>query len=173
MYGAGGVGKTTLAIHIHDELYGKLQISVEGVYWVTVSNGTTISALQSKIAIAVDCDYISKEDVVKKRAGSLRRELLRRKNSLLILDDVWKDFTLEEVGSLMVLSCFLQHAWVMFVSELVVERLSRSDACQRKILWGCLRKYLAVFTTTFHKKRKILQVRCPRSVQDCLYVSKS
>ncbi|GAB2229940.1 hypothetical protein Droror1_Dr00014196 [Drosera rotundifolia] len=98
VHGVGGVGKTTLATHIHDELQKKLKSSAGNVYWVTVSNDATVFDLQSKIAEAIHCRNILKVKDPKKRAGILRLELSEKKSSVLILDDVWRDIMLEEVG---------------------------------------------------------------------------
>jgi disease resistance protein RPS2 len=45
----------------------------------------------------VDLD-LSNVDDEKKRAAKLAHALLRRKQSVLILDDVWNHFLLENVG---------------------------------------------------------------------------
>ncbi|GMN66545.1 hypothetical protein TIFTF001_035603 [Ficus carica] len=93
IYGMGGVGKTTLLTHIHNELL-KRHISV---FWVTVSQNFSIQKLRHDIAKAIGLD-ISKVDNEKKRAAQLARAFQKRENFILILDDVWETIPLEEVG---------------------------------------------------------------------------
>ncbi|XP_042036571.1 probable disease resistance protein At4g27220 [Salvia splendens] len=87
VYGMGGVGKTTLAKHIHNKL---LQQSQGRVFWVTVSQEFTITNLQEKMArfLGVDLSDEDNEDI---RAARLHRALSRMKISVLILDDVWEN----------------------------------------------------------------------------------
>ncbi|GMN29527.1 hypothetical protein TIFTF001_041326 [Ficus carica] len=93
IYGMGGVGKTTLLTHIHNELL-KRRIEVS---WVNVSQNFSIQKLQHDIAKAIDLD-ISKEDDERKRAAQLAWAFQRQKNFILILDDVWENISLEKVG---------------------------------------------------------------------------
>ncbi|GMN65220.1 hypothetical protein TIFTF001_034284 [Ficus carica] len=96
VFGMGGVGKTTLVTHIHNQLL-KEASTFGNVYWVTVSKDFSIRKLQNDIAKAVPID-ISNEDDEKKRASSLAQALMRRNKCVLILDDVWNHFLLEKVG---------------------------------------------------------------------------
>ncbi|KAG6390522.1 hypothetical protein SASPL_148260 [Salvia splendens] len=94
VYGMGGVGKTTLAKHIHNRL---LQHSQGRVIWVTVSQEFCVMTLQDKIAhfIGVDLVGVDNEDI---RASRLHKTLYQMKNSVLILDDVWENIDLLKVG---------------------------------------------------------------------------
>ncbi|PIN10511.1 hypothetical protein CDL12_16899 [Handroanthus impetiginosus] len=94
IYGMGGVGKTTLTKHVYNRL---LEATEKFVFWVTVSQECSITMLQDKIAHVLELD-ISDEHNVDKRAARLNRELFKRNNFVLILDDVWKKFGLEKVG---------------------------------------------------------------------------
>lgn len=96
IYGMGGVGKTTLVTHIHNQLL-KESSTFGNVYWVTVSKDFSIRKLQNDIANAV-CLDLSYEDDEKKRASKLVQALMRRKKYVLILDDVWNHFPFENVG---------------------------------------------------------------------------
>ncbi|EXB37703.1 Disease resistance protein [Morus notabilis] len=96
IYGMGGVGKTTLVTHIHNQLL-KESCTFGNVYWVTVSKDFSIRKLQNDIAKVVPLD-ISNEDDEKKRASRLAQALMRRKKLVLILDDVWNHFLPEKVG---------------------------------------------------------------------------
>ncbi|XP_027171980.1 probable disease resistance protein At4g27220 [Coffea eugenioides] len=92
IYGMGGAGKTTLAKHIHNHLLEKTQFRV---YWITVSQEFSIKRLQDDIAKWLRLD-LSDEDDEDSRAAILSRELV--KQSVLILDDVWQEFSFEKIG---------------------------------------------------------------------------
>ena len=96
IYGMGGVGKTTLVTHIHNQLL-KESSTFGNVYWVTVSKDFSVRKLQNDIARVVSLD-LSYEDDEKKRASKLVQALMRRKKYVLILDDVWNHFLFEKVG---------------------------------------------------------------------------
>lgn len=95
IYGMRGVGKTTLAEHIHNHLLKDSRFS-GNVYWVTVSQDFSITKLQSEIAKALKLD--STEDDDKKTAANLYQSLERKINFVLILDDVWTHFDVKKVG---------------------------------------------------------------------------
>ncbi|PIN21236.1 Apoptotic ATPase [Handroanthus impetiginosus] len=106
IYGMGGVGKTTLMKHVNNRLVE----AKKSVFWVTVSQECSIMMLQEKIAHVLHLD-ISNEHNVDIRAAKLNEAFLalaKKKNFFLILDDVWKKFSLEKVGdSLRVEGCTL------------------------------------------------------------------
>ncbi|KAA8536802.1 hypothetical protein F0562_029280 [Nyssa sinensis] len=98
IYGMGGVGKTTLATHIHNLLLEESNNIFHNVYWVTVSHDFSIHKLQDMIAKTVlKRDLTNKHDK-RQRAAELSRALVQRGKCILILDDVWNHFCLEEVG---------------------------------------------------------------------------
>ncbi|KAL9232445.1 hypothetical protein vseg_007556 [Gypsophila vaccaria] len=94
VYGMGGVGKSSLVMHIHNRLLDRRNFG--DVYWVTATEGTT-AELQYKIAKAVGLDLLSDEDP-RRRAASLSSKLSRIGKIVLILDDMWQHFQLEELG---------------------------------------------------------------------------
>ncbi|PIN10509.1 hypothetical protein CDL12_16897 [Handroanthus impetiginosus] len=94
IYGMGGVGKTTLTKHVHNQL---LKDAEKLVFLVIVSQECSIMMLQDKIAHELGLN-LSDEHNVDKRAAILNRALFERNNFVLILDDVWKKFSLEKVG---------------------------------------------------------------------------
>ncbi|XP_047941199.1 probable disease resistance protein At4g27220 [Salvia hispanica] len=101
VYGMGGVGKTTLAKHIHNRL---LQLSQGRVIWVTVSREFTIKSLQDKIARFLGLDLLD-EDNEDIRAARLHRVLSQMRNSVLILDDVWENIDLLKLGCHVSMEC--------------------------------------------------------------------
>ncbi|PKI68932.1 hypothetical protein CRG98_010668 [Punica granatum] len=71
--GMGGVGKTTLATHIHNGLFNH-------VCWVTVSQDSSIHKLQSDIACCLQLQ-LSHEEEGKRKAAKLSRSLSRESAS--------------------------------------------------------------------------------------------
>ncbi|XP_039171919.1 probable disease resistance protein At1g61190 [Eucalyptus grandis] len=91
----GGVGKTTIMMHIHNRLFE--DATFDGVAFITVSKDFSIYKLQSDIWKALKFD-IMQDKHEKKRAAMLSEHLERKKNCVLILDDVWQHFKLQDVG---------------------------------------------------------------------------
>ncbi|KAI9377007.1 hypothetical protein POPTR_019G014312v4 [Populus trichocarpa] len=96
IYGMGGVGKTIILKHIHNELLQRPDI-YDHVWWVTVSQDFNINRLQNLIATQLHLN-LSREDDDLHRAAKLSEELKREQKWILILDDLWNNFELEEVG---------------------------------------------------------------------------
>ncbi|KAF8023774.1 hypothetical protein BT93_F1078, partial [Corymbia citriodora subsp. variegata] len=95
IYGMGGVGKTTIMMHIHNRLLK--DATFDSVVFITVSHDFSIYKLQSDIWKALGFgDLVDEHE--KKRAAMLSEKLERKKNCVLILDDVWERLDLEEVG---------------------------------------------------------------------------
>ncbi|KAL7251499.1 hypothetical protein ACSBR1_013351 [Camellia fascicularis] len=95
IYGMGGVGKTTLALHIHNILLEKSN-AFDHVYWFTISQDFSICKLQRDIAKTLKL-VLTSEDDEKKRAAQLSQELTSTR-CVLILDDVWNKIPLDRVG---------------------------------------------------------------------------
>jgi GTPase SAR1 family protein len=96
IYGMGGVGKTTIMQHIYNELLQRSDIC-DHVWWVTVSQDFSINRLQNLIAKHLHLD-LSSEDDVQLRPAKLSEELRKKQKWILILDDLWNNFELDEVG---------------------------------------------------------------------------
>ncbi|GKV45553.1 hypothetical protein SLEP1_g52622 [Rubroshorea leprosula] len=94
--GIGGVGKTTIMKHIHDELL--LESRFDKVIWVTVSHPLNVRRLQDEIAKRMNESLLENED--KQRRALELKEMMGRVKYALILDDVWQGFMLEDVGIL-------------------------------------------------------------------------
>ncbi|KAL9381671.1 hypothetical protein Peur_024706 [Populus x canadensis] len=95
IYGMGGVGKTTLVTHIYNQLLERPD--TDHVYWVTVSQDTSINRLQTSLARRIGLD-LSSEDEELHRAAALKEELKKKQKWVLILDDLWKAFDLQKLG---------------------------------------------------------------------------
>ncbi|GLT96091.1 hypothetical protein SLE2022_137380 [Rubroshorea leprosula] len=95
VWGMGGVGKTTIMMHAHNELLE------EGIFkkviWVTVSQNFNINNLQQQIASSLGENLQEHEGTII-CAAKLSKMLEKRMPYLLILDDVWSGFKLEDVG---------------------------------------------------------------------------
>ncbi|XP_058105901.1 probable disease resistance protein At5g63020 [Magnolia sinica] len=95
VYGMGGVGKTTIMTHIYNKIKstGILGIAI----WVTVSNDFNIERLQNGIAQEIGLKLSYEEDE-KIRSMKLFEALKSLKKFVIILDDMWKPFLLEDIG---------------------------------------------------------------------------
>ncbi|KAL3849544.1 hypothetical protein ACJIZ3_011426 [Penstemon smallii] len=95
IYGMGGVGKTTLTKHIYNRLLEEIQYCV---YWVTVSHEFCINKLQDDIANVIGLN-LSADNDEDKRAALLNIALSRKKDFILVLDNVWDNISLIKVGN--------------------------------------------------------------------------
>ncbi|KMT13039.1 hypothetical protein BVRB_4g087530 [Beta vulgaris subsp. vulgaris] len=96
VYGMGGVGKTTLLMSIHDELLKNSNLYGR-VYWVTVSQNWSVHKLQEDIAKVIGLGSFEEDDK-RKRAAILHKKLAANGPTVLILDDMWKQFSENDVG---------------------------------------------------------------------------
>ncbi|WRX28351.1 NB-ARC - like 10 [Theobroma cacao] len=90
--GMGGIGKTTIMKHINNQLLKDNRF--DQVIWVTVSKELNIFKLQEDIANSLKQALPT---TVLQRAAQLKN-ILEGKRYVLILDDVWKRFSLLDVG---------------------------------------------------------------------------
>ncbi|GLT60288.1 hypothetical protein SLA2020_330600 [Shorea laevis] len=93
--GIGGVGKTTIMKHIHNELLKGSRF--DKVIWATVSYPLNVVRLQHEIAKAMN-EKLPEDDHDEQRQASRLMHLMGKGKYVLILDDVWERFTLERVG---------------------------------------------------------------------------
>ncbi|GLT25963.1 hypothetical protein SLA2020_010610 [Shorea laevis] len=97
VWGMGGVGKTTIMKHVYNEL--RTEDKFKNMIWVTVSQNFDIYNLQEQIACSLK-EKLEKHQNTTNRASTLSKMLEKQKPYLLILDDVWSSFKLEDVGIL-------------------------------------------------------------------------
>ncbi|KAF8028624.1 hypothetical protein BT93_E1304 [Corymbia citriodora subsp. variegata] len=95
IYGMGGVGKTTIMVHIHNRLLK--ETNYDNVLWITVSQDFRIQGLQDDFWKVLGLGMLQEKDV-RKRAAMLCNSLTKRGKSIVILNDVWDYFDLKEVG---------------------------------------------------------------------------
>ncbi|GKV45551.1 hypothetical protein SLEP1_g52620 [Rubroshorea leprosula] len=93
--GIGGVGKTTIMKHIHNELLKGSRF--DKVIWATVSYPLNVVRLRHEIAEAMN-EKLQKDDHDDQRHASKLMHLMGKGKYVLILDDVWERFTLGCVG---------------------------------------------------------------------------
>ncbi|XP_030948613.1 putative disease resistance protein At1g63350 [Quercus lobata] len=94
--GMGGVGKTTIMKQINNRLL-KERDKFNHVIWVTVSKAFDVIKLQNEIASMLHPNPLKSEDETT-RAGKLYAALKEMKKCVLILDDLWNAFPLENIG---------------------------------------------------------------------------
>ncbi|GLT96076.1 hypothetical protein SLE2022_137250 [Rubroshorea leprosula] len=95
VWGMGGVGKTTIMMHVHNELLKEGKFNK--IILVTVSQNFEIYNLQDQIASSLKENLDQRQNAIN-RAAMLSKMLEKHKPFLLILDDVWSSFNLEVVG---------------------------------------------------------------------------
>lgn len=98
IYGIGGVGKTTLVMHMYNQLLCRPD-TFSHVYWITVSQDTSIKKLQGSIGRCIGLNLFN-EDEERHRAVEMRKELMKKQKWVLILDDLWNTIELEMLGVL-------------------------------------------------------------------------
>ena len=96
VYGAKGVGKTTILTHIQSRLSQSTSTSFEHVYWISIPEKSSVHTLQNAIAKQVGLNLSDEEDKMI-RAAKLHGAITRRGKCVIILDGVGKPF-IEEVG---------------------------------------------------------------------------
>ncbi|KAK8689209.1 hypothetical protein V6N13_087932 [Hibiscus sabdariffa] len=95
--GMGGIGKTTIMKDVHNRLLKGSEF--RKIIWVTVSQDFDIQRLQKNIACQLGGNLSDDEDKIV-CAGKLSDMLREQGRYVLILDDVWKGFGLEDIGIL-------------------------------------------------------------------------
>ncbi|GLT51634.1 hypothetical protein SLA2020_250320 [Shorea laevis] len=92
--GIGGIGKTTIMQHVNNDLLREHRF--QRVIWVTVSYPFSVFVVQKKIADAMGVTLREDEEAMR-RVAKLK-EIMGKVRFVLILDDVWNNFSLSDVG---------------------------------------------------------------------------
>ncbi|MBA0560460.1 hypothetical protein Golob_017355 [Gossypium lobatum] len=98
VYGMVGVGKTSVAKVVNDELLNGVN-NFDILEWVTISRKCSVIELQKKVVKAMNV-VITEDGDETLRARMLSEILSEKGRFVLILDDVWERFSLEKVGIL-------------------------------------------------------------------------
>ncbi|WRX29048.1 NB-ARC - like 10 [Theobroma cacao] len=93
----GGIGKTTIMKHVHNRLLNEGKF--KKLIWATVSQDLDVRRLQKDIASQLKEKLKDDENAIV-RAAKLSEMLRKQGSYVLILDDVWSSFSLEDVGIL-------------------------------------------------------------------------
>ncbi|EHA8588943.1 disease resistance protein SUMM2 [Cocos nucifera] len=95
IWGMAGVGKTTLLREVNNSFLPGRDGSLEfdRVIWTVASNDCTPKKLREQIAEKLGLNQAHKQP-----PSTVLFENLKSKNFLLLLDDVWRGFELEDVG---------------------------------------------------------------------------
>nr|GMC46833.1 disease resistance protein At4g27190-like [Ipomoea batatas] len=92
VWGMGGVGKTTLVKNLNNQLTNDPTFNI--VIWVVVSRNATVESVQSKIAERLKLQHMMNKESM----ASLLYNKLEGQRFLLILDDIWEEINLDDVG---------------------------------------------------------------------------
>nr|XP_018472705.1 PREDICTED: probable disease resistance protein At1g15890 [Raphanus sativus] len=93
IYGMGGVGKTTLLATINN----KLKDEFEAVIWVVVSKDLQYDGIRNHILRRLRVDKKWEGETEEQKASSIKY-ILGRKKFILLLDDLWSEVDLNEIG---------------------------------------------------------------------------
>ncbi|RWR90779.1 putative disease resistance protein isoform X1 [Cinnamomum micranthum f. kanehirae] len=95
IYGMGGVGKTTIMTNIHNNI--KNAGTFDRVIWVTVSKESNLKKLQDDVSKELCLSLSNTEDALR-RSAEIFMALNLIGKFLLILDDMWRPFSLTKIG---------------------------------------------------------------------------
>ncbi|XP_010654604.1 probable disease resistance protein At5g63020 [Vitis vinifera] len=97
LYGIGGAGKTTLLKKINNEYFGRSN-DFDVVIWVVVSKSISIEKIQEVILKKLTIPEHNWKSSTKEEKAAEIFKLLKAKNFVILLDDMWERLDLLEVG---------------------------------------------------------------------------
>ncbi|KAL6335708.1 hypothetical protein AAG906_039471 [Vitis piasezkii] len=97
LYGIGGVGKTTLLQKINNEYFGKRN-DFDVVIWIVVSKPVSVEKIQEVILKKLTTPEHKWKSSSKEEKTAEIFKLLKAKNFVILLDDMWERLDLWEVG---------------------------------------------------------------------------
>ena len=97
LYGIGGAGKTTLLKKINNEYFGRSN-DFDVVIWVVVSKSISIEKIQEVILKKLTTPEHNWKSSSKEEKTAEIFKLLKAKNFVILLDDMWERLNLLEVG---------------------------------------------------------------------------
>ncbi|XP_049388804.1 disease resistance protein At4g27190-like [Solanum stenotomum] len=101
VWGAGGIGKTTLMKNLNNELrqidVSRPKLCFGVVVWITMPKPAEISKVQALIAKRLSLE-VDNEGSKESSANKIYQRFNKEKRFLLILDDVWEAINLDHVG---------------------------------------------------------------------------
>ncbi|KAJ3680041.1 hypothetical protein LUZ60_016319 [Juncus effusus] len=98
VWGRGGVGKTTLLNAFNNGLKDKHSTAFHVVIAIDVSNSETLDVASIQRTITERLGIPWNDTVTEVARAKILIEALSRKRFVILLDDVWKKFRLEDVG---------------------------------------------------------------------------
>ncbi|XP_034696450.1 probable disease resistance protein At5g43730 [Vitis riparia] len=97
LYGIGGVGKTTLLQKLNNEYFGKRN-DFDVVIWIVVSKPINMGNIQDVILNKLPTPDDKWKNRSKEEKAAEICKLLKSKNFVILLDDMWERLNLLEVG---------------------------------------------------------------------------
>nr|XP_011462087.1 PREDICTED: probable disease resistance protein At4g27220 [Fragaria vesca subsp. vesca] len=94
VYGMGGVGKTTMVEHVG--VQAQNNGTVNHVIMVIISQKPNLKSIQGTLADLLGLKLRNESTIG--RAQEVKGEIMRRKNILFILDDIWSRIKLSSIG---------------------------------------------------------------------------
>ncbi|KAL5721792.1 mitogen-activated protein kinase kinase [Ranunculus cassubicifolius] len=95
IYGMGGVGKTTLLKKINNAFCNEAD-KFDVVIWVVVSKELSIRNVQKEIGRRLGFEWIEEEEQTARTQRIFNA--MRRKNCVVLLDDIWEHIELGDIG---------------------------------------------------------------------------
>ncbi|KAF7145709.1 hypothetical protein RHSIM_Rhsim04G0055200 [Rhododendron simsii] len=164
VYGTGGVGKTTMVTKVAEEV--KKDGTFDEVVIAIVSQDANVRKIQGQLADRLNprLDLILSGETEVGRATGLWNRLDNGKKNLIILDDVWQELDLKEIGipiidgnksCKVVLTSRKRNVWKnMDVKDFKIDILSEQES------WALFKKKVGNYVDAHHELREIAWAVC-------------